>query len=197
MSTQSGALGLAMLDYARDLDIGLSTFVSVGNKADVSGNDLIQYWANDPQHRRHPAVPRELRQPAQVQPDRAARRPAQADRRRQVGPLGGGRARGLVAHRRARVERRHRRRAVPSGRRHPDRHARGAVRRGAAARDTSRCPQGRRVGDPDERRRPGHPRRRRVRGVRARRCRRCRSASVAGAAIVSAGGGRPSATRST
>ena len=49
MSTQSGALGLAVLDYARSLGIGLSTFVSVGNKADVSSNDLIQYWANDPE----------------------------------------------------------------------------------------------------------------------------------------------------
>jgi acetate---CoA ligase (ADP-forming) len=48
MSTQSGALGLAILDYARRLDIGISSFVSVGNKADVSGNDLIQYWADDP-----------------------------------------------------------------------------------------------------------------------------------------------------
>jgi acetyl coenzyme A synthetase (ADP forming)-like protein len=48
MSTQSGALGLAILEYARTLNIGLSTFVSVGNKADVSSNDLIQYWANDP-----------------------------------------------------------------------------------------------------------------------------------------------------
>ncbi len=48
MSTQSGALGLAILDYARALNIGISTFVSVGNKADVSGNDLIQYWAEDP-----------------------------------------------------------------------------------------------------------------------------------------------------
>lgn len=48
MSTQSGALGLAILDYARSLNIGISTFVSVGNKADVSGNDLVQYWADDP-----------------------------------------------------------------------------------------------------------------------------------------------------
>jgi acetyl coenzyme A synthetase (ADP forming)-like protein len=47
MSTQSGALGLAILDYARRLNIGISTFVSVGNKVDVSGNDLIQYWAED------------------------------------------------------------------------------------------------------------------------------------------------------
>lgn len=49
MSSQSGALGLAILDYARSLNIGFSTFISVGNKADVSGNDLIQYWAEDPQ----------------------------------------------------------------------------------------------------------------------------------------------------
>jgi acetyl coenzyme A synthetase (ADP forming)-like protein len=48
MSTQSGALGLAILDYARRLDIGISSFVSVGNKADVSSNDLLQYWADDP-----------------------------------------------------------------------------------------------------------------------------------------------------
>jgi acetate---CoA ligase (ADP-forming) len=48
MSTQSGALGLAILDYARRLNIGISSFVSVGNKADVSGNDLLQYWAEDP-----------------------------------------------------------------------------------------------------------------------------------------------------
>jgi acetyl coenzyme A synthetase (ADP forming)-like protein len=47
-STQSGALGLAILDYVRELNLGISTFVSVGNKADVSGNDLIQYWADDP-----------------------------------------------------------------------------------------------------------------------------------------------------
>jgi len=48
MSTQSGALGLAILDYAKKLNIGISTFVSVGNKADISGNDLLRYWENDP-----------------------------------------------------------------------------------------------------------------------------------------------------
>ncbi|MBL8150196.1 MAG: GNAT family N-acetyltransferase [Blastocatellia bacterium] len=47
LSTQSGALGLAILDYAKQLNIGISSFVSAGNKADVSGNDLIQYWAED------------------------------------------------------------------------------------------------------------------------------------------------------
>ena len=48
MSSQSGALGLAVLASARRLHLGLSTFVSVGNKADVSGNDLLQYWEEDP-----------------------------------------------------------------------------------------------------------------------------------------------------
>jgi acetate---CoA ligase (ADP-forming) len=47
-STQSGALGLAILDYATQLNIGFSTFASIGNKADVSSNDLLQYWADDP-----------------------------------------------------------------------------------------------------------------------------------------------------
>jgi acetyl coenzyme A synthetase (ADP forming)-like protein len=48
MSTQSGALGVAILDCARRLNIGISSFVSIGNKPDVSGNDLLQYWAEDP-----------------------------------------------------------------------------------------------------------------------------------------------------
>jgi acetyl coenzyme A synthetase (ADP forming)-like protein len=48
LSSQSGALGLAILDYAADLNIGISTFVSVGNKVDVSGNDLLLYWEDDP-----------------------------------------------------------------------------------------------------------------------------------------------------
>ena len=46
--SQSGALGLAILDYARMLGLGISTFVSVGNKADISGNDLLAYWEQDP-----------------------------------------------------------------------------------------------------------------------------------------------------
>ena len=49
-SSQSGALGLAILELAQQRGVGLSTFVSVGNKADVSGNDLLQYWEADPAH---------------------------------------------------------------------------------------------------------------------------------------------------
>ncbi|HVO30058.1 MAG TPA: acetate--CoA ligase family protein [bacterium] len=48
-SSQSGALGLAILDYAAALGIGVRTFVSIGNKADLSGNDLIEHWENDPE----------------------------------------------------------------------------------------------------------------------------------------------------
>jgi acetyl coenzyme A synthetase (ADP forming)-like protein len=46
-SSQSGALGLAILELARARQIGLSSFVSVGNKADVSSNDLLAYWEAD------------------------------------------------------------------------------------------------------------------------------------------------------
>jgi acyl-CoA synthetase (NDP forming) len=46
--SQSGALGLAVMNQAEALGMGLSTFVSVGNKADVSANDLLCYWDDDP-----------------------------------------------------------------------------------------------------------------------------------------------------
>ncbi len=45
--SQSGALGVAVLDRAARLGIGMSSFVSVGNRCDVSGNDLIEYWGQD------------------------------------------------------------------------------------------------------------------------------------------------------
>ena len=46
-SSQSGALGIELMGEAAELGLGISTFVSVGNKADVSGNDLLQYWEDD------------------------------------------------------------------------------------------------------------------------------------------------------
>ncbi|WP_127497015.1 bifunctional GNAT family N-acetyltransferase/acetate--CoA ligase family protein [Actinoplanes solisilvae] len=46
--SQSGALGVALLAEADRRGLGLSTFVSAGNRADVSGNDLLQYWRDDP-----------------------------------------------------------------------------------------------------------------------------------------------------
>ena len=47
-SSQSGAFGLVILEYAQSLNMGLSTFVSVGNNADVSSTDLLEYWQEDP-----------------------------------------------------------------------------------------------------------------------------------------------------
>lgn len=46
--SQSGAMGLVVLEYASNLDIGISMFVSVGNRADISSNDLLEYWEDDP-----------------------------------------------------------------------------------------------------------------------------------------------------
>jgi acetyl coenzyme A synthetase (ADP forming)-like protein len=47
-SSQSGALGLALLEAATSRGLGLSAFVSVGNKADISTNDLLEWWESDP-----------------------------------------------------------------------------------------------------------------------------------------------------
>ena len=46
--SQSGGLGIAIIEAASHLGIGLSSFVSVGNKSDLSGNDFLQYWEQDP-----------------------------------------------------------------------------------------------------------------------------------------------------
>jgi acetate---CoA ligase (ADP-forming) len=45
--SQSGAVGLAVMDQTSQLGLGLSGFVSIGNKADISGNDLLSYWESD------------------------------------------------------------------------------------------------------------------------------------------------------
>ena len=46
--SHTGALGIVILDYAAERGIGFSTFVSGGNRGDVSGNDLLEYWEEDP-----------------------------------------------------------------------------------------------------------------------------------------------------
>lgn len=48
LASQSGAIGIAVLDHAARTGVGISSFVSLGNKADVSGNDLLSYWYDDP-----------------------------------------------------------------------------------------------------------------------------------------------------
>ena len=46
-ASESGGLGIAILAEAKKRGIGLSSFVSMGNKADVSGNDLLSWWSED------------------------------------------------------------------------------------------------------------------------------------------------------
>jgi acetate---CoA ligase (ADP-forming) len=48
-ASQSGGVGIELLARARALGLGISSFVSLGNKADVSPNDLLQYWGDDPE----------------------------------------------------------------------------------------------------------------------------------------------------
>jgi acyl-CoA synthetase (NDP forming)/GNAT superfamily N-acetyltransferase len=47
--TQSGSIGIALLSGLHRRGVGPSTFVSTGNRADVSGNDLLQFWQDDPE----------------------------------------------------------------------------------------------------------------------------------------------------
>ncbi|WP_344933860.1 GNAT family N-acetyltransferase [Sphaerisporangium flaviroseum] len=47
LMSQSGAVAAALIDRAAGIGLGISSFASVGNKADVSGNDLLEYWEDD------------------------------------------------------------------------------------------------------------------------------------------------------
>ncbi len=46
-ATQSGALGLALIDLASDRGLGVSSFASIGNRADITANDFLEYWEDD------------------------------------------------------------------------------------------------------------------------------------------------------
>lgn len=47
IGSQSGALGLALLDYSKNIGLGISNFVSIGNRMDISSNDLLEFWEDD------------------------------------------------------------------------------------------------------------------------------------------------------
>ena len=66
---QSGGLGFALVDHLSRLGIGISSFASVGDKLDVSGNDMLLWWERDERDQAGRAVPGVVRQPAQVRPD--------------------------------------------------------------------------------------------------------------------------------
>ena len=162
-SSQSGALGIELLGQTAELGLGISTFVSVGNKADVSGNDLLQYWEDDADTDVILLYLESFGNPRKFAAPGAPYLPDEADRRRQEWSHPGGNARRRLAHRRPRQLGRRRRRALPAGGRDPSRHARGAVR----CRSGSRAPTA--TAGPtrrhrEQRGRSRDPRRRRVRG---------------------------------
>ena len=144
-SSQSGALGLALLEAAAGRDLGLSAFVSIGNKADVSSNDLLEWWEEDDAtdlvllYLESFGNPRKFarlaRRVARLKPILALK----------SGTTHAGRARRELAHRRPCGLRRRGRRALSPGRRDPCRDARGAARRHVAAL-VAAAPAGRRVG---------------------------------------------------
>ena len=130
---QSGALGVAILENVARRGLGLSTFVSAGNRADVSGNDLLQYWEEDDAtevvllYLESIGNPRKFSRIARrVGREQAGRRgEVRADHAGRAGrPLGAAGTSGAAGGRR---------RDVPAGRRHPGRHARRDVRRRPAA----------------------------------------------------------------
>ena len=128
-SSQSGALGLALLEAAESRGLGLSAFVSIGNKADVSTNDLLEWWEDDDATDARADVRRVVRQPPPLRPPGPPRRPHEADPRAQERNDGHRAAGGELAHRRPGRLRDGRRRALPSGGRDPRCVTRGAGRR--------------------------------------------------------------------
>ena len=159
--SQSGALGIAIIELASQRGLGLSTFVSVGNKADVSGNDLLEYWEGD-------AATRVILLYLESfgNPRRFARLARRIGRKKPIIVVKSGRTRaGSRAaeqpHRRARGERCRGRCAVSSIRRDSRGHAGRDVRRRRVPRYTA-PPAGTSCRDRHQRRRTGHPCRRRV-----------------------------------
>ncbi len=160
--SQSGGLGIELMSRTGELGIGISEFVSVGNKSDVSGNDLLQHWETDPNTDVILFYLESFGNPRKFAAPGPAHRASEGDRRRQGRPHPSREPRRVVAHGRARVARRRGRRAVPPGGRDPRRHAGAVARHRAGARaptTPARAPRR----DHRQRRRTGNPRRRRVR----------------------------------
>ena len=96
---QSGGIGIALLEHLSRLGIGVSSFASVGDKFDVSSNDLLMWWEQDRDDPAGRAVRGVVRQPPPVRQDRAPGGTAVPGADRDRGPVGGRTAGGRLAHR--------------------------------------------------------------------------------------------------
>ena len=123
--SQSGALGIAVMNLAESLQIGLSSFVSIGNKADVSGQRPLELLGRRRTNERDPVVPGIVREPSAVRRSLSGHRAAEADRRREERTRSFG-TRATASHTGALLaaSRHHRRGAVPPARCHRHRHPR-------------------------------------------------------------------------
>ena len=101
-SSQSGALGLALLEKASERGLGFSAFVSIGNKADVSSNDLLEWWEEDEDTDVVLLYLESFGNPQKFARVAGRARPPQADPRAEGGDVARRRARSELAHRRAR-----------------------------------------------------------------------------------------------
>ena len=165
--SQSGAFGAAAIDGASRRGIGLSAFVSLGDKADLSSNDLLQYWEQDPATQVVALYLESFGNPRKF--GRVARRVARAKPVLAVkaGRTSAGARAASLAHGRAdRGLRLDRRRAVRERGRDPLRRARRPARRRRRA-VRAAAADGQRRGDRRQRARPAGRLRRRVRGRRA------------------------------
>ena len=188
LASQSGALGIAVLDLVGERGIGVSSFVSLGNKADLSSNDLLEYWEDDAATRVVLLYLESFGNPRRFA--RIARRlfPQETHRRTQGGTIGRWIASGSEPYRVVGGQRCRRVGAVPTERRD----SRGYDRRDDGHRRMSRSPaaaEWQARGDCDQRRRSGHSCRGCVRSGQPVPCHaRCGDARPAGDGV--AGGGQ-------
>ena len=173
-SSQSGALGLALLEEADGRGLGLSSFLSIGNKADVSSNDLLEYWEEDDAtdlillYLESFGNPRKF---ARVAGRVARSKPILAMRSgtSRAGARAASSHTAALASSDAAVDALFWQAGVLRAA-----HARGAARRRGPLLDAAAAARRSRRGA-HERRRSRHPLRGRLRGRRARRCRRSRT----------------------
>ena len=168
-SSQSGALGLALLEQAEARGLGLSAFASIGNKADVSSNDLLEYWEDDPRRDVVLLYLESFGNPRKFAPHRRARRALEADPRDASGTSKAG-ARAAASHT-ARLPARTQSWTRCSAKRVCSAlDAAGAARHGRAS-DRASLPCRQPRGDRDQRGRARNPLRRRLRGAEPRSAR--------------------------